>query len=132
MLKKLKKWDISTPYLVKIWDWPKIYKTKSLFTILILKLTYLIKKNLIKITLVNTTSMSTWRKYWLSQAVFFNWEIRELKKQQNFLLFVVLLIMEPIQSRMEHFLKSKVKVSQTIFKYIEKWFKIRILRGTTY
>ena len=51
MLKKLKKRDISTPYLVKIWDWPKIYETKSLFTILILKLTYLIKKNLIKITL---------------------------------------------------------------------------------
>ena len=52
MLKKLKKWDISTPYLVKIWDWPKIYKTKSLFTIPNLKLTYLIKKNLIKITLL--------------------------------------------------------------------------------
>ena len=40
---------------------------------------------------------------WLSQAVFFNWESHNLKKQQNFLLFVVLLIMEPIQSRMEHF-----------------------------
>ena len=42
LLQKLKKWGISSPYLVKIWDLHHIYQTKSFWQFPFSKLTYLI------------------------------------------------------------------------------------------